>query len=72
MPPRKQVVKQDRRPLADPDQVAEYLRVPRETLAQWRWLRRGPRYSKVGRHIRYAWADVDAWVDGQTQQTAAV
>jgi excisionase family DNA binding protein len=44
-------------------EVAEYLKVPEHTLVQWRYKGTGPRYSSVGRHVRYRWADVDRWID---------
>jgi hypothetical protein len=53
------------RPLGKPDEVADYLGVPARTLSQWRYLNTGPRWSKVGRHVRYRWADVESWVDLQ-------
>lgn len=47
--------------MAKPPQVAEYLGIPENTLKQWRYLGVGPRYHSVGRHVRYDWADIDAW-----------
>lgn len=44
-------------------EVAEYLGVPEHTLAQWRYRGSGPRYIRVGRHVRYRWPDVDRWLD---------
>jgi len=55
----------ERRPLAAPGQVAEYLGVPPETLKQWRYRKIGPNWTKVGRHCRYNWQDVDAWLAAQ-------
>jgi excisionase family DNA binding protein len=55
----------DRFPLAESQQVAEYLGVPLRTLDMWAYRKVGPRYSKVGRHRRYRWKDVDAWLDQQ-------
>jgi Helix-turn-helix domain len=52
-------------PLATPGQVAEVLGVPEHTLAQWRSRGKGPRYCRVGRHVRYRWPVVNAWVDKQ-------
>jgi predicted DNA-binding transcriptional regulator AlpA len=60
--------------LATPEEVAEYLQIPLPTLYTWRAravrLRkphlRGPVAITVGRHLRYRWSDVDAWVDDQT------
>jgi hypothetical protein len=50
------------RPLAPPEEVAEYLDVPLATLKHWRRLKIGPHYSHVGKHVRYDWADVDAYL----------
>lgn len=55
----------DIRPLATPEQVAEYYGIPVATLYQWRLRAKGPRASKVGRHLRYRWADVEKWLDAQ-------
>jgi hypothetical protein len=55
----------DQRPLAQPPDVAKFLGVPERTLAQWRYLRTGPKWSKVGRHVRYRWADLEAWLAQQ-------
>ncbi|MFI0482233.1 helix-turn-helix transcriptional regulator [Actinomadura sp. 9N215] len=54
-----------RKPLGDSDEVAEYLNVPKRTLDDWAHRGIGPRYSRVGRHRRYRWADVEAWLDEQ-------
>lgn len=56
---------QGRRPLASADEVSAYLGVPVTTLRQWRHKRTGPRASKVGRHLRYRWSDVEKWLDQQ-------
>jgi excisionase family DNA binding protein len=57
------------RPLGTPEEVAGYLQVPLKTLAQWRCHGDGPQYHKVGRHVRYRWADVETWL---SHQAAAV
>ncbi|MBC2904934.1 helix-turn-helix transcriptional regulator [Streptomyces cupreus] len=57
-------------PLGTPDEVSTFLGVPTTTLAQWRYLHRGPRSIKVGRHIRYRWADVERWLDEHEQGAA--
>lgn len=54
-----------RSPLATPDEVSAYLGVPVQTLYVWRTRGQGPRASKVGRHLRYRWLDVDAWLEAQ-------
>lgn len=57
-----------RRPMATPEEVAKYLQVPLNTVYDWRRKRTGPKASKVGRHLRYAWADLDRWLLEQTQE----
>jgi excisionase family DNA binding protein len=61
----------DRRPLATTREVAEYLGVPERTLGQWAHYGIGPRYCKIGRHRRYRWSDVEAWVASRMKETAA-
>lgn len=56
----------DARPLATRTEVAEHLRVPVATLEQWAHRGSGPRYVRIGRHARYRWPDVEAWVDAQS------
>jgi len=53
--------------LATPVEVAEYLRVPIKTLYQWRYQGDGPRAHRVGRHLRYRWEDVEAWLASLTE-----
>lgn len=54
--------------LLTPPEAATYLHVAVQTLAKWRWLNTGPRYHKVGKQlVRYAQADLDAWLAGQAQ-----
>lgn len=59
-----------RRPLATPEEVSTYLGVPVPTLHQWRYKGTGPKASKVGRHLRYRWADVERWLDDQAKAAA--
>ena len=59
----------ERRPLATPVQIAEYLEIPEPTLRQWRHKGTGPQWTRVGRHVRYRWSDVEAWLDSQTGQS---
>lgn len=51
--------------LLTPAQVSEYLGVPLGTLANWRYLSKGPAFLRVGRHVRYKSADLARWVDCQ-------
>lgn len=55
------------RALATPQEVAEYLSLPERTLQQWRHRRTGPTFIKVGRHVRYDWAAIEAYVRAQGQ-----
>jgi excisionase family DNA binding protein len=43
--------------------VSTFLGIPVGTLYQWRHRGLGPRAVKVGRHLRYDPADVQAWLD---------
>lgn len=42
-------------------EVADRLRVPVKTLAEWASKGTGPRYAKIGRHVRYRLSDVIKW-----------
>jgi excisionase family DNA binding protein len=53
--------------LGEPPQVSSYLGIPEKTLAEWRWQGKGPRYVRVGRHVRYRWSDVEAWLETQAR-----
>lgn len=45
-------------------EVADLLSVPIGTLYSWRHRGEGPRGYKMGRHVRYSRASVDAWLSG--------
>jgi predicted DNA-binding transcriptional regulator AlpA len=51
------------RPLGTPIEVAQFLQVPVKTLYRWRGLGEGPPALSVGRHLRYRWRDVEAWLE---------
>lgn len=55
----------ERQSLASADEVSQYLGVPVATLYTWRSRRQGPKATRVGRWLRYRWADVDAWLAEQ-------
>ena len=65
----RQAPAQGKDPLATPVEVAEFLRKPPKTLAEWRSRGLGPLYFKIGRDVRYAWADVHAWLAEQAAKT---
>lgn len=54
-----------------PEVVSDHLGVPVATLAKWRSEGYGPRYAKVGRHVRYRISDLDLWLDAQMTTPAA-
>ena len=49
-------------PLMSPESLAAYLDVPVRTLYKWRETGAGPTAHRVGKHLRYRRADVDAWL----------
>jgi hypothetical protein len=57
--------------LATPEQVAESLNVTISTLAQQRYRGIGLPYIRVGRAVRYRWADVQAYLDARTVKPGA-
>lgn len=61
------VVEHEREALADPRDVAEFLGVSTKTLRNWRASGRGPRYLRVG-GVKYAWSEVEEWVEAQRGQ----
>ncbi|GAA4395681.1 helix-turn-helix transcriptional regulator [Tsukamurella soli] len=42
-------------------QLAERWQLPVQTLAVWATKGTGPKYSRMGRHVRYRLSDVEAW-----------
>lgn len=49
-------------PLLTTRQVADRVGVSEATMRYWRHLGSGPVGYKIGRHVRYAPNDVDAWL----------
>jgi predicted DNA-binding transcriptional regulator AlpA len=47
------------------EQVAEEFQVSVATLANWRYLRTGPPFVKLGHAVRYRRSDLEAWVAEQ-------
>lgn len=47
-------------------EVAEIVRVPEATLRYWRHLGTGPRSFRIGRSVRYWKAEVEAWLEDQS------
>lgn len=55
-----------KRPLLTIEDVAAHYGVPVATLYAWRHRGIGPKAAKIGRHLRYREADVEAWFEQQT------
>lgn len=47
------------------EEVSQLLGIPVTTLYQWRHKGSGPRCIRVGRHLRYAVAELERWLDEQ-------
>ncbi|WP_280422420.1 helix-turn-helix domain-containing protein [Nocardia carnea] len=43
------------------DDVADRLKIPPKTLANWASLGKGPRFARIGRYRRYRLEDLIAW-----------
>lgn len=50
------------RNLWGPKELAAYLGVPVQTIYQWRTRGYGPPGTRIGKHVRFRPADVEAWV----------
>ena len=50
-------------PLIGVDELAEYLCVPVQTIYDWRLSGRAPRTFKLGKHLRFAFSDVQQWLE---------
>ncbi|MGW1801911.1 helix-turn-helix transcriptional regulator [Streptomyces sp. NPDC001984] len=61
-----QVSEAERRRLATPQELADYCGVPIGTIYQWSSRGGGPKFIRVGRHLRARWSDIEAWLDAQT------
>ena len=53
------------RSLLSPAELAAYLDIPLATIYRWRSQRDGPPGIRVGRHVRYRVADIEAWLEQQ-------
>lgn len=51
-----------------PGEAGEILRLAAGTLANWRVQGRGPKFQRMGKRIRYARADVEAWLEAGGEQ----
>ncbi|MEU3730287.1 helix-turn-helix domain-containing protein [Streptomyces sp. NPDC033538] len=53
------------RRLATPQELADYVGVPLSTVYQWSSRGGGPKFIRVGRHLRARWDDIEKWLDAQ-------
>ncbi len=59
-------------PLATEEELAAFLRKPKGTLRNWRYRGIGPKWRRLeGGDIRYAWPDIDRWLDDQLMDGVA-
>ena len=52
-------------------ELAEYLGKSTAWCERARWSGNGPRYVKLGRHVRYRETDVTAWIEEQEHKQDA-
>lgn len=52
-----------------PQEVADKLKVDVQLLNQWRSARKGPKFLKLGRFVRYKASDLKEWLDSRAVET---
>ncbi len=52
------------------EQVADSLQVPAETVRYWRQARKGPKFTRLGKHVRYTPDAVQEFIASNTQGSA--
>lgn len=55
----------------DTHAAAAYLSLTRKQLEHWRSSGGGPPYAKIGRHVRYRRAELDAWMSARGRTNTA-
>lgn len=50
------------------EELADYPEVPVKTIYTWRHHNTGPRGFRVGKHLRFRWRDVQAWVTQRLEE----
>lgn len=48
-------------------EVARRLDVPLGTVRRWRKYGRGPKGYLIGRHVKFRWSEVEAWLELQKE-----
>jgi predicted site-specific integrase-resolvase len=51
--------------LLTPDQVAERYQISPDSLKEWRYKGRGPKYIRIGKRVRYRESDLLRWEEEQ-------
>ena len=57
--------------LMDQKELAQYLGTSEAWCERSRWAGEGPRFLKLGRHVRYRVADVLNWVESNTHSSTS-
>lgn len=57
--------------LLDQKELAQYLGKSTAWCERSRWAGEGPRFIKLGRHVRYKAEDVAAWIDENSKQSSS-
>lgn len=56
-----------------PDEVAAEYGIAAQTLANWRWMGKGPKFVKTspgrGGRVKYRRTEIERWLDRQTVHT---
>lgn len=52
--------------LATTEEVAAYLQVSPQTMANWAYKKVGPPYLKINGQRRYDWTELRAWLEERT------
>jgi len=55
--------------MLSPEDLAEYVGVPLTTVYKWNSEGTSPPRVRVGRHVRYRWADVERWLEQRTTES---
>ena len=59
------------RDLLTQKELSERIDTKESTLAQWRYLGRGPKFVRLGRKIFYRQQDIDAFIDANVHQSTS-
>lgn len=54
-----------------PQDLADRVGVPLQTIYGWRVYHKGPRAMRIGKYVRYRLADVLAWEESQLDESKA-